>query len=57
MVINLVCVLKKRNFSIFQGLEGVWKHIRTLELKWKMDAVTRVTSEMVRSLAQERKKE
>ncbi|KAK7298880.1 hypothetical protein VNO77_46199 [Canavalia gladiata] len=23
------------NLSIFRGLEGVWKHIRTLELKWK----------------------
>lgn len=35
VVTNLVCVPKKRNLSIFRGLEGVWKHIRTLELKWK----------------------
>nr|YP_010353149.1 hypothetical protein MZG19_pgp013 [Wisteriopsis reticulata]UOF70694.1 hypothetical protein [Wisteriopsis reticulata] len=35
VVTNLVCVPKKRNLSIFQGLEGAWKHIRTLELKWK----------------------
>jgi len=31
---------------------GAWKHIRTLEWYWKRD-VTRVPSEMVRSLAQE----
>ena len=37
---------------IFRGLEGVWKHIKTLEWKWKRD-VTPVPSEMVRSLAQE----
>ncbi|KAI4347828.1 hypothetical protein L6164_008607 [Bauhinia variegata] len=35
VVTNLVCVPKKRNLSIFWGLEGAWKHIRTLELKWK----------------------
>jgi hypothetical protein len=35
VVTNLVCVPKKRNLSIFRGLEGAWKHIRTLELKWK----------------------
>ncbi len=35
LVTNLVCVPKKRNLSIFQGLEEAWKHIRTLELKWK----------------------
>ncbi len=56
VVTNLVCVPKtqKRNFSIFRGLdvEGAWKHIRTLEWKWKRD-VTPVPSEMVRSLAQE----
>jgi len=53
-VTNLVCVpkKKKRNLSIFRGLEGSWKHIRTLEWKWKRD-VTPVLSEMVRSLAQE----
>lgn len=32
-VTNAVCVPKKRNLSIFQGLKGAWKHIRTLE--WK----------------------
>ena len=41
-----------RNLSIFRGLEGAWKHIRTLEWKWKRD-VTPVSSEMARSLAQE----
>jgi hypothetical protein len=51
-VTNLVCVPKKRNLSIFRGLKGVWKHIRTLEWKWKRD-VTPVPLEMVRSLAQE----
>lgn len=35
VVTNLVRVPKKRNLSIFRGLEGAWKHIRTLELKWK----------------------
>ena len=50
VVTNLVCVPKKRNLSIFRGLKGAWKHIRTLE--WKRD-VTPVPSEMVRSLAQE----
>lgn len=48
-VTNLV---KKRNLSIFRGLKGAWKHIRTLEWKWKR-AGTPVPSEMVRSLAQE----
>jgi len=52
VVMNLVCVPKKRNLSIFQGLKGAWKHIRTLEWKWKRD-VTPIPSEMVRSLAQE----
>ena len=52
VVTNLVCVPKKRNLSIFRGLKGAWKHIRTLEWKWKRD-VTPVPSEMVRSLAQE----
>ncbi|GAV61796.1 LOW QUALITY PROTEIN: hypothetical protein CFOL_v3_05322, partial [Cephalotus follicularis] len=51
-VMNLVRVPKKRNLSIFRGLKGAWKHIRTLEWKWKRD-VTPVPSEMVRSLAQE----
>ena len=37
---------------IFRGLEGAWKHIKTLEWKWKRDG-TPVTLEMVRSLAQE----
>ena len=50
VVTNLVCVPKKRNLSIFRGLKGAWKRIRTLE--WKRD-VTPVPSEMVRSLAQE----
>ena len=36
--------------SIFWGLKGAWKHIRTLE--WKRNG-TPVPSEMVRSLAQE----
>ena len=49
---NLVCVPKKRNLSIFRGLKGAWKHIRTLEWKWKRDG-TPVPSETVRSLAQE----
>ena len=35
---------KKRNLSIFRGLKGAWKHIRTLEWKWKRD-VTTVPSE------------
>jgi len=35
VVTNLVCVPKKRNLPIFRGLEGAWKHIRTLEWKWK----------------------
>ncbi|MFS7954463.1 hypothetical protein Hanom_Chr07g00630791 [Helianthus anomalus] len=48
---NPVCVPKKRNLSIFRGLKGAWKHIRTLEWKWKRDG-TPVPSEMVRSLAQ-----
>ena len=52
VVTNLVCVPKKRKLSIFRGLEGAWKHIRTLEWKWKRD-VTPVSSEMARSLAQE----
>jgi hypothetical protein len=57
-VTNLVCVPKKKKekekefFSIFRGLKGAWKHIRTLEWKWKRD-VTPVPSEMVKSLAQE----
>lgn len=49
---NLVCVPKKRNLSIFRGLKGAWKRIRTLEWKWKRD-VTPVPKELVRSLAQE----
>ena len=52
VVTNLVCVPKKRKLSNFRGLEGAWKHIRTLEWKWKRD-VTPVSSEMARSLAQE----
>ncbi|KAL3648277.1 hypothetical protein CASFOL_007701 [Castilleja foliolosa] len=44
VVTNLVCVLKKRNLSIFRGLKGAWKHIRTLEWKWKRDG-TPVPSE------------
>lgn len=52
VVTNLVCVPKKRNLSIFRGLKGAWKDIRTLEWKWKRDG-TPVPSEMVRSLAQE----
>lgn len=30
-------VPKKRNLSIFRGLKGAWKYIRTLEWKWKRD--------------------
>ena len=52
VVTNPVCVPKKRNLSIFRGLKGACKHIRTLEWKWKRDG-TPVPSEMVRSLAQE----
>ena len=52
IILFLVCVPKRRNLSIFRGLEGAWKHIRTLEWKWKRDG-TPVPSEMVRSLAQE----
>ena len=44
VVTNLVCVPKKRNLSIFRGLKGAWKRIRTLE--WKRD-VTPVPSESV----------
>jgi len=51
VMMNLVCVHKKRNFFIFQGLE-TWKYIRTLEWKWKGD-VTLVSLKMIRSLAQE----
>ncbi|KAG6621634.1 hypothetical protein I3842_Q005100 [Carya illinoinensis] len=53
-VTNLVCVpiRKEKEFVHFSGLEGAWKHIRTLEWKLKGD-VTTVPSEMVRSLAQE----
>nr|QYA17987.1 hypothetical protein [Apium leptophyllum]QYA18001.1 hypothetical protein [Apium leptophyllum] len=51
-VTNLVYVPKKRNLSIFRGLKGAWKHIRTLEWKWKRDG-TPVPSEMVIFLAQE----
>lgn len=54
-VTNLVCVPKKKNLSIFRGLKGAWKHIRTLEWKWKRDG-TPVPLEMVRSLAQKKKK-
>lgn len=43
VVTNLVCVPK---LSIFRGLKGTWKHIRTLEWKWKRD-VTPVPSESV----------
>lgn len=46
-VTNLVYVPKKRNLSIFWGLKGAWKHIRTLEWKWKRDG-TPVPSEMDR---------
>lgn len=49
---NPVCVPKKSNLSIFRGLKGACKHIRTLEWKWKRDG-TPVPLEMVRSLAQE----
>lgn len=52
VVTNLVCVPKKRNLSIFRGIKGAWKHIRTLEWKLKRN-VAPVPSEMVRSLAQE----
>lgn len=37
VVTNLVCVPKKRNLSTFRGLKGAWKHIRTLEWKWKWE--------------------
>lgn len=30
-VTNPVCVPKKRNLSIFRGLKGACKHIRTLD--------------------------
>ena len=55
VVTNLICVpiRKEKEFvHFFQGLEGAWKHIRTLEWKLKRD-VTTVPLEMVRSLAQE----
>ncbi|KAD4982042.1 hypothetical protein E3N88_18713 [Mikania micrantha] len=48
VVTNPVCVPKKRNLSIFRGLKGAWKHIRTLEWKWKRDG-TPVPSEMAYS--------
>ena len=53
VVTNPVCVPKKRNLSIFRGLKGAWKHIRTLEWKWKRYG-TPVPSEMVRFLAQKK---
>ena len=53
VVTNPVCVPKKRNLYIFRDLKGAWKHIRTLEWKWKRDG-TPVPSEMVRSLAQKK---
>lgn len=31
IVMNLVCVPKKHNLSIFWGLDGAWKHIITLK--------------------------
>ena len=49
---NLVWGPKKRNLSIFRGLKGAWKDIRTLEWKWKRDGIP-APSEMGRSLAQE----
>ncbi|PPD66782.1 hypothetical protein GOBAR_DD36343 [Gossypium barbadense] len=42
--------MRIRMNHLFHG--GSWKHIRTLEWNWKRD-VTPVSSEMVRSLAQE----
>ena len=42
IILFLVCVPKKRNLSIFRGLKGAWKRIRTLE--WKGDG-TPVPSE------------
>lgn len=48
----LACGPKKREFVNFWGLKGAWKHIRTLEWKWKRD-VTPVPLEIGRSLAQE----
>ena len=38
VVTHLVCVANKRNLSSFRGLKGAWKHIRTLESKWKRDS-------------------
>jgi hypothetical protein len=51
-VTNAVCVpkKKKRNLSIFRGLKGARKHIRTLE--WKRDG-TEAPLERVRFFAQE----
>lgn len=31
VVMNLVCDPKERNLSIYQGLQGAWKHIRKLQ--------------------------
>lgn len=33
VVTNLVGLPKKRNFSIFRGLKGAWKHIRWMEME------------------------
>ena len=52
-VTNAVRVPKKRNLSIFRGLKGAWKHIRTLEWKWKRDR-TEVPLKRVRSLAKKK---
>jgi len=35
VVMNLCMFLKKAICPFLRGLEGAWKHIRTLELKWK----------------------
>lgn len=37
VVMNFVCVFKKRNLFIFWGFKGVWKCIRIFE--WKRDVI------------------
>ena len=35
VVMNICMFLKKAICPFLRGLEGAWKHIRTIELKWK----------------------
>ncbi|EPS74530.1 hypothetical protein M569_00247, partial [Genlisea aurea] len=52
VVTNLVCVLKKRNLSTCWGLKGAWKHIRTLEWKWKRDGIQKPSESLVNPISE-----